>query len=404
VRIVASADGNRLDSRLTPYEWLGTRAVINATCHWTDYGGVIVWPEVGEAMEQARGENVNVHELLDRASDAISRHTHGEATFVVSGCSAALTAGAAAILTNDDVEKMAMLPHLRDGDRRDFVAFRCPRRRTEHGTAVPVWAYAHAVRAAGARVVEVGDESGVSPDELRDAIGPTTAGVYWLSDNPTAKIALDEVVRIAHASDVPVLLDAANTLPPPQNIHAFVDLGVDLVAFSGGKGLRGPQGSGFLTGRGDLIGSARRQSTPYDGIGRALKVSKEEIVGLVTAVEVWSRRDHDADARDAMRRTRYLTDELRGIAGVRAELMFPDHVGRPYPTCFITLDESTGMSARRVIADLLAAEPSIAVMDYDDPAIVRVDVRVLEDSEVEAVAAGLRSVLTAPTAGRLRTS
>jgi hypothetical protein len=121
----------------------------------------------------------------------------------------------------------------------------------------------------------------------------------------------------------------------------------------------------------------------------------------VTAVEVWSSRDHDADARDAMRRTRYLTDALQGIVGARAELMFPDHVGRPYPTCFITVDDATTRSTRTIIAELLAGEPSIAVMDYDDPAILRVDVRILPDSDVEAVAAGLRLALSRGKRGPL---
>ncbi|HEY7034978.1 MAG TPA: aminotransferase class V-fold PLP-dependent enzyme [Thermomicrobiales bacterium] len=377
------------------YDRLGVRPVINATCHWTDYGGALMWPEVFAAMEQARHCYVNIHDLIDKAGVAISRYTHAEATHIVSGCSAGLLAGAAAIMTGDDIVKMAALPHAAGVMKHEFIAHRVPRRRDDSGRDYPVWTYAHAVRAAGGSLVEVGDDAGVTREQIAAAIGPNTAGVYWLCDNPSARIDLADVVDVAHRHGLPVLLDASNTLPPPEHIHSFIDLGVDLAAFSGGKGLRGPQGSGFLTGRADLIRAARRQSSPNDGVGRSLKVSKEEMIGLVTAIEVWSRRDHARDMADAKRRTDYVARELAGVSGARAEFRFPDHIGRPYPTVFIHLDPSAGRTARQVIAALLAGDPPVATMDFADPWVVRADVRILEDTQVEQVARRLREVLTA---------
>ncbi len=380
---------------MSGYDRLGVRPVINATCHWTDYGGALMWPEVFAAMEQARHCYVNIHDLIDKAGAAISHYTHAEATHIVSGCSAGLLAGAAAIMTGDDLVKMAALPHATGVMNHEFIAHRVPRRQDESGRDFPVWTYAHAVRAAGGTLVEIGAAAGVTREQIAAAIGPNTAGVYWLCDNPSARIELTEVVEVAHEHGLPVLLDASNTLPPAEHIHSFIDLGVDLAAFSGGKGLRGPQGSGFLTGRADLIRASRRQSSPNDGVGRSLKVSKEEMIGLVTAIEVWSQRDHAQDMADAKRRTEYIVSELTTVPGARVEYRFPDHIGRPYPTVFIHLDPSAGRTARQVISTLLEGEPSVATMDFADPYVVRADVRILEDGQVEQVAQRLRVVLSA---------
>ena len=381
------------------YERLGVRRVINATCHWTNFGGTVMWPEVIEAMAAARGACVDMRALLDAASVEISKHTHAEASYVVSGCAAGLMAGAAAILTGDDRRRMMHLPHTFDQTgkprfKNEFVARRFGRLRDPEGE-FEYWGYAHAVRGAGAEFREVGDAAGLSREQFEAGFGPNTAGVYWVSDGMDRGLTLREVVQLAHARGVPVLVDASNTLPPPENLHAFIDMGADLVAFSGGKGLRGPQGSGILTGRADLIRAARAQSNPVHGIGRPLKVSKEEIVGLLTALEVWTGLDHTAELRAATAKTQRVVDALDGIAGVRSELRFPDHVGRPYPTVFLHLAEDGGRSAGQVIQALLEGDPPVAVMSHTQPNVVRADVRILVDEEVEVVVGRLRAVLTA---------
>jgi L-seryl-tRNA(Ser) seleniumtransferase len=375
------------------YERIGVRPVINATCHWTVYGGTVMWPEVIEAMAEARRFCVDMRELLDRAGALISRYTHAEASHVVSGCAAALQVGAAAIMTGDDPVKMAALPHTAGLMKNEFIARRFPRRRAPQGGEYIHWGYAHAVRGAGGVFVEVGDETGVTREQLEAAFGPNTAGVYWMSDSPQGGLSLEEVLSIAHVYGVPVLVDASNTLPPPENLYRFIDLGADLVAFSGGKGLRGPQGSGILTGRAELIRAARLQSAPLQGIGRPLKVSKEEIIGLLTALEVYVRRDHEADLREARARTDMVVQALAGIPGVHAEHRFPDHVGRPYPTVFVHIAPETGVSAAEVIQALLQGDPRVATMPFSDPQVVRADVRILSDTETEVVARRLREVL-----------
>ena len=367
--------------------------VINATCHWTVYGGSVMWPEVIEAMAEARPFCVDMRQLLDRASEVIARHTHAEAGHVVSGCAAALQVGAAAMMTGVDRAKMEALPHTNGVMQNEFIARRFGRQIDATGREFIHWGYAQAVRGAGGQFVEVGGSAGVSRDEFIAAFGPNTAGVYWVSDGAEPGLQLGEVIAIAHDRGIPVLVDASNTLPPAEHLHSFIDQGADLVGFSGGKGLRGPQGSGILAGRGDLVHAARLQSAPLQGIGRPLKVSKEEIVGLLTALEIWVNRDHAADLRDAKRRTDRLVQALADLPGIRAEHRFPDHVGRPYPTAFIAIDPATGLTGATVIERLLAGDPSIAIMNFTDPQIVRADVRVLSDDEAEIVATRLRDVL-----------
>ena len=379
------------------YERLEVPRVINATCHWTNFGGTVMWPEVVEAMADARRSCVDMRLLLDRASEVISDYTHAEASAVVSGCAAGLLAGAAAIMTGDSRRRMMQLPHTvgPTGEplfKNEFIARRFGRGKDADGE-YPAWGYAHAVRAAGAVFKEVGGPHGLARAELEAAFGPQTAGVYWVADGLDHGVQLAEAVQMAHAHGAAVLVDASNTLPPAENLHSFIDAGADLVAFSGGKGLRGPQGSGILTGREELIQAARMQSAPVQGIGRPLKVSKEEIVGLLTALELWAGRDHAADLRDAQRRTQRLVDALAGLRTVRAEHRFPDHMGRPYPTAFLYVDHEMGLSAQRVIDELLAGNPSIAVMGHSEPNVVRVDVRVLSDEETDQVIARLKEVL-----------
>jgi uncharacterized pyridoxal phosphate-dependent enzyme len=385
---------------MVTYEQLGVRPVINATCHWTVLGGSVMWPEVSEAMAAARRSCVDMRQLLDAASRHISRHTRAEASYVASGCAACLQVGAAAIMTGPDPVKMAALPHAAGLMRHEFLARRFPRRRAPDGREYAHYGYAHAVHGAGGRLIEVGDEAGATRQQFEAAIGPATAGVYWTSDGITPGLQLDEVIDLAHAHGLPVLVDASNTLPPAEHLYSFIEQGADLVAFSGGKGLCGPQGSGILTGRADLIAAVRQQSAPVQGIGRPMKVSKEEIIGLLTALDIWVAQDHAAELVAARRRTDLVVRAVADLPGIRAEHRFPDHIGRPYPTAFIHIEPATGLTAAAVIAALLAGEPSVGVMPGDDPGLIRVDVRVLADAEAEQVAHRLRQELGVAVASR----
>jgi D-glucosaminate-6-phosphate ammonia-lyase len=375
------------------YERLGVRRVINATCHHTVYGGSVMWPEVLDAMADARRACVDVRQLLDAASAFISHYTHAEASYVASGCAACLQVGAAAIMAGADKVKMEALPHTADpalGIKHEFVARRFPRQRTAGGAEYVHWGYAHAVRGAGGTFREVGGRDGVTREEFVAALGPQTAGVYWVSDGVEPGLQLTDVIALAHAQGVPVLVDASNTLPPAEHLHSFIDDGADLVAFSGGKGLRGPQASGLVLGKAHLIAACRLNQNPHSSIGRGMKVGKEEICGLIKAVEVYVARDLAADLRywDACAQT--ILHAAQDLEGVTAERF----LARTIPQAKLTLDAlRAGISAAELSARLAEGDPSVRAGLAGNT--LTFNPHNLEPGEAEHIAARLTAILQA---------
>lgn len=299
---------------MSVYQELGLTPIINASGTVTRLGGSPLPTAVLEAFVAAAAETVPLEELQAAASLRIAALTGAEAGIITSGAAASLTLGAAAILARWDAGRMERLPCC-NGFPHEFVVAR------EHRSG-----YDHAVRAAGVRLVEVGfneivSNAGVRRTEAWEyaaAFGSNTAGVLYgyagLSQPP-----LEQVVDCAHERGIPVLVDAAGELPPRENLTRIIATGADLVAFSGGKAIRGPQSTGILCGRRDLVGSAALQmldmddhpvlwnppvtlidrtkinGMPRHGIGRSLKVSKEEIVALLKALELFTDGTFDAD-------------------------------------------------------------------------------------------------------------
>lgn len=295
------------------YNELGVRTIINAKGPATRLSGGPMASEVVAAMAEASQACVDIAVLQARASEIIASHTGAEAGLVTSGAAAGLMLGTAACVTGLDIAKMARLPDLM-GMKNEVVMVRSQRN-----------LYDHAVRAAGVNIVEVGlpdryAGAGVrdaEPWEIEAAIGGRTAAVFYVAA-PAARPTLDAVVKTAHGLGVPVLVDAAAQLPPVTNLRRFVDEGADLVAFSGGKALGGPQGSGMLAGRHELIMSAALQMLDFDiaweqwappagliekgllkgvpqhGIGRACKIGKETIVGFLVALRLFADEDPES--------------------------------------------------------------------------------------------------------------
>ena len=296
------------------YEHFGLEPIINASGAVTRLGGAPMPPEVLRAMHDASLQTVPLERLQAAASKRIAALTGTEAAVVTAGCAAALTLGAAAILAGKDPARMEQLPHA-GGFANEFLIAREQRS-----------GYDHAVRAAGARLIEVGfneivANAGVRRTEAWEyeaAFTDRTAGVLYVYF-PGSQPPLAEVVARAHARSLPVLVDAAGEVPPRSNLKDIAAIGADLVALSGGKGIRGPQSTGILCGRRDLVSSAALQmldmddhfdlwdppaefidkhklaGMPRHGIGRGMKVSKEQIVGLVTAVELFASGAYDRD-------------------------------------------------------------------------------------------------------------
>lgn len=361
------------------FESFGLTPIVNASGSVTRLGGAPMPDEVVAAFAAAAGECVPLDQLQAVASTRIAEATGAEAGLVTSGAAAALMLGTAAILAGNDVGRMERLPNC-DGFPHEFVVAR------EHRNG-----YDHAVRAAGARFVEVGFHEIVAGAGVRRAeaweyeaaFSPRTAGVLYVMD-AQARPTLADVVRVARTRGIPVLVDAAGELPPRANLRAIVAMGADLVCFSGGKAIRGPQATGILCGRRDLIASAAVQmldmddhdelwnpppafidrtrfaGMPRHGIGRALKVSKEQIVALLTALRLFASGRYD---REREEKQQLLADLAASLADLplQTQLHLPPD-GESLPILELRLDEAAlGRSAMEVCRALRAGSPPIQV-------------------------------------------
>ncbi len=269
------------------YERFGVTPIINAAGTVTRYGGAPMLPEVLDAMHEAASLTVNIDDLEEKAGSVIARVTGAEDGIVTAGAAAALLAGTAACLTGNDLARIDQLPDT-TGLRNQLIMHRVHRN-----------GFDHSIRATGARIIEVGAGHQTFEWQFEAAITDQTAAIAyvlspWVSEGA---LPLPAVVKIAKRAAVPVIVDGAAMLPPAENLRRFIAEGADLVCFSAGKALRGPQGGGVLCGRRDLVRAAALNMSPNYSIGRSAKVSKETIVGTLVALENYWARDHAADMR-----------------------------------------------------------------------------------------------------------
>ena len=334
------------------YAKLGVRTYINAYGTLTTLGGTLMLPEVRRAMDEAAQHFVPIHELQAKVGKRLAELTGAEAAFVTAGASAALCLATCAVTAGGDPEKIDRLPHL-DGMKSEIVIQKAHRN-----------SYDHAFRMVGVSLIDVETAA-----EARSAIGPKTAALAMvLSHNSLGhKISLEEMIAIAHEANLPLILDAAAELPPVENLRKFVAMGADLVAFSGGKNLRGPQCSGMLLGRKDLIEAAYENSAPHNRFARIAKVGKEEIVGLLTAVEIYLReRDHEAERKEHHAMLERVARRLEGLDTVTTEYATNDDYSHS-PRLTVQWDEKAlGLSLDQVMKALEEGEPGIIATDMTE--------------------------------------
>ena len=330
------------------YSRLGVRTFINAYGTLTTLGGTIVLPEVRRAMDEAAQSFVSIHDLQKKVGERLAQLTGAEAAFVTAGASAALCLATCAVTAGADPAKIDRLPDL-TGMKSEMVIQKVHRN-----------SYDYAFRMVGVKLVEA-----ETPDEVRQAIGPKTAALAMvLSHNSLGhKVPLEEMIAIAHGAGLPLILDAAAEVPPAENLSRFVKMGVDLVAFSGGKELRGPQCSGLLLGRKDLIEAAYANSAPHNRFARIAKVGKEEIVGLLTAVEIHLKRDEAAERREREAMLERVARRLKTLPGVKTEFI-PNLDPSHSPRLSVQWDEAArNLTVAKLVEQLREGDPSIVTAD-----------------------------------------
>ena len=334
------------------YDRLGVKRVIHASGTTTRYGGSMLRPEVLETMREASQALVNIDELNEAAGAAIAKMLGAEAAFVTAGASSGLILQSAACIAGADPAKITRLPDTR-GMKNEIVIQRAHR-----------FAYDQAYRIPGGVLVEIGLARRTQPFELDDAITERTAAIAYLISpftSPPGILTLPQVIEIAHKRGVPVIVDAASMLPPRANLTKFIRMGADLVSFSGGKGIRGPQSTGMLLGRRDLIRAVAANASPNQAIGRAAKTWKEEICGLVTALELFLKEDEAAEMKRYTEICQVVVDSLGEIPGLRMTVE-QDPVNRPIPhACVYFTPEWKGQSGRAIQLALAAGDPHIYV-------------------------------------------
>jgi D-glucosaminate-6-phosphate ammonia-lyase len=334
------------------YTDLGVRPIINALSTYTRLGGSVMPSEVTAAMVAASKSHVDIVELQRRVGAEIAQLTHNEAAYVSCGAAAGLALATAACVAGNDPSAMQRLPDV-TGMKNEVIIHKAHRN-----------GYDHAVRQVGVRVVEIGTTLGTGRWELEAAIGPRTAAVFWFQGAMTGRgdLPLEVVIEVAHKQGVPVVVDAAAQLPPPENLWRFTQMGADVAIFSGGKDLHGPQSSGLILGRRELVERCALYGSPNGGIGRPMKVGKEELAGILAAVKWYLNLDHAARAARFEQVVAGWCAGLNDLPGVHAVRSFPNGAGQPVPRTLVTLDVArTGISAGEIVDQMLAGEPSIAI-------------------------------------------
>jgi uncharacterized pyridoxal phosphate-dependent enzyme len=344
-----SATAMGLAARDNVYSRLGVKTVINCRGTWTYLSGSLQFPEVRAAQDEASHYFVNMVELQRGAGRKLAELTGAESGLITSGAAGAMAAATAACMAGSDPQKIWQLPDT-TGMKHEVIMV--------GGRS----AFDNAIRLTGAKLVLV-----EGPDDIASAITPDTAMIYTTDLGEK----LVREVAIAKAHNVPMLLDDAAGIPPADNMKLYAQMKIDLYTFSGGKGLRGPQCSGVLLGRRDLVEAALRNSAPWEGaVCRPMKVGKEEVIGCLTAVETWLKIDPKKLYAEWNARVDRIGKLVETVPGVKTEIFIPDD-GNRYPTLKVSWDQQAwGFNITDCVQQLRQGDPVIEVLGADNPSLV----------------------------------
>ncbi len=360
------------------FKELGVRPFINAAGTYTAMTASLMSPDVMDAINYASTRYVMLDELHDRVGERIAMLVRAEAAMVTCGAASALTLGTAGVLTGTDRQKIGDLPNLASLSMKSEVIIQRAHR----------FGYDRALRNCGVRLVEI-----ESPEDLDRAVnGQTAMMLFYNNNNKEGRIQDQEFVALGKKHGIPTLNDAAADVPPVENLWKYTAMGFDLVAFSGGKGIRGPQSAGLLLGRKPLIAAARLNGSPNgNAIGRGMKVNKEEMVGMLAAVELFVSKDHAKDGLEYDRRAEEIRRSAASVPGIKAEIFVPE-VANHVPHVRVTWDAaSKPLKAAAVVRAMQDGEPSVAIRSEGESLVV--GVWMMQPGEEKIVARRLRQEL-----------
>jgi L-seryl-tRNA(Ser) seleniumtransferase len=358
---------------------LGVRSFINAAGTFTALTGSLMRPEAVAAMQVASRKYVTLEDLHNAVGKRIAELLHCEAALVTAGCASALTLSTAACVAGSDRDRIRRIPDT-SGMKNEVLVQRTHR-----------VGYDHAIRNAGVRLIEV-----ETREQLEAAINDRTAMLFFLnSSDPRGQIHHEEFVAIGKKHKIPTLIDAAADVPPVDNLWRFTKMGFDLVGFSGGKGLRGPQSTGLLLGRKDLIEAAKLSNSPNsDSLCRTNKVNKEEVIGMLVALESYLKEDHAAVWKDWEERCDRIAQALKPFADVKAEVYVPQ-IANAVPHLRVSWDyQKRNLNASQMVRKLREGSPSIEVGPGSQRQL-QIGVWMMEPGEDAIVGERIRTILAA---------
>jgi D-glucosaminate-6-phosphate ammonia-lyase len=362
-------------------EELGVRSFINAAGTFTALTGSLMRPEAVAAMQVASRKFVRLEDLRNAVGKRIAELLQCPAALVTAGCASALSVATAACITGNDLRRVHRLPDT-TGMKNEVIVQRTHRVK-----------YDHAIRNAGVRMIEV-----VTAEEMEKAINERTAMMFFYNAaNPSGKVHHEEFIAIGKKHNVPTLIDAAADVPPVENLWRYTKMGFDLVGFSGGKGLRGPQSAGLLLGREDLIEAAKLNFGPDgDCLCRTNKVNKEETIGMLVALETYLNQDHDAVWKDWEGRCRSISQALGAFEDVKTEVHVPE-IANAVPHLRVKWDtKKRGLTTADMVKKLRDGKPSIEVTPGSGSRQqLVIGVWMMEPGEDAIVGERIRSILAA---------
>ncbi|MEQ9377648.1 MAG: aminotransferase class V-fold PLP-dependent enzyme [Imperialibacter sp.] len=365
------------------FKELGIRPLINARGTMTFLSGSLMEPEVVAAINATATDFANMHELTDKVGERIAEMLECEAAMVTSGAACALTIGTAAAITGMDMDKIKQIPNL-PGPKPEVIIQKKHR-----------YVFDQAVRTAGVKLIEVENAA-----EMEAAFNERTVmtlffngAVDWYGIEDS--INHEDFVAISKRHNIPSFIDAAADVPPVENLFKYQKMGFDMVTFSGGKMIRGPQSAGLLFGRKDLIEAAKLNFSPHESpIGRSMKVNKEEIFGMYAALKLYLEKDHEKEWKEWEGRVADITKTVETVPGVKGEMHMPKGRANVFPGLLVKWDQNkVKIKPKDVVEELRAGEPRIETSAGDDA--LRITVVTLLPEQVAIVGRRIKEVLQA---------